>query len=527
MAVDNTFVKKAHQKCDYNEDKLQQLVACVDQTNGPLYFMRNFIYVQHPTKGRVKLEPYDFQLQLIDSYHNARKSISLVSRQMGKSTVAAAYILWYAMFKPDSLVILASKTRADAKEIMQKIRYAYEEMPDYIRAGAKSYNVESVEFDNGSRIIAESTTENTGRGKSASLIYLDEFAFVETRMAREMWAALSPTLSTGGKIIITSTPNTDEDQFAELWFGAIQRYDNLGEPYSDGLGKNGFRAFSATWEAHPDRDEAWAAGERATLGEERFRREHMCHFVTYEETLINSAKLLKLNEYTRNPIRKSGTVRWFKRISKHSSYVIALDPSMGTGGDGAAIVVFELPSFTQVAEWTSNRHTVEEQLLVLKKIAKEIAARNPLDVYWSIENNTMGEATLVAIRQMGEESFPGIMLHDPKKGSGAKTRKGFNTTARIKLETCVKLKSWIEQEKMKIRSKVLLSQLKTFIAINNTYRAKSGNEDDLVMATILTIRMIDYISSWDDLTWNKITSQYRTGDDDEEYDLEPMPMGIL
>ena len=173
--------------------------------------MTNHVKIQHPTQGGIDFEPFSYQLDLIENYNRYRYSINMLGRQMGKTTVAAGYLLWYAMFKPDSTILVAAHKQAGAQEIMQRIRYAYESVPDHIRAGVTEYNKGSISFDNGSRIVAATTTENTGRGMSLTLVYLDEFAFVPQRIASEFWTALSPTLATGGKCIITSTPNSDED----------------------------------------------------------------------------------------------------------------------------------------------------------------------------------------------------------------------------------------------------------------------------------------------------------------------------
>jgi len=251
---DDRLVKKAYKKVKYTPEQLKELTACMHPETGPMYFMENFMYIQHPTRGREKFVPYPFQYDLVDSYHNFRKSINMISRQMGKTTVAAGYLLWYAMFVPDSHMLVASNKHDGALEIMQRIRYAYESLPDHIRAGVLAYNKKSLEFDNNSRIAAQTTTSNTGRGMSLSLIYLDEFAFVEANIAKEFWTALSPTLSTGGKCIITSTPDTDEDQFAELWFTANKLTDEFGNETE--VGPNGFRPYFAEWSAHPERDEA-------------------------------------------------------------------------------------------------------------------------------------------------------------------------------------------------------------------------------------------------------------------------------
>lgn len=520
---DDKLVKKAYQKVTYTKEQIDELKACMDPDTGPLYFIQNYMYIQHALKGRQKLQLFDFQLDLIENYHNTRKSINMVSRQMGKTTVAAGYLLWYAMFKDDSTILIASNKYDGAQEIMTRVRYAYESVPDHIRAGVKSYNKRSIDFDNGSRIVSTTTTGNTGRGMSLSLVYLDEFAFVEPGIAKEFWTSLSPTLSTGGKCIITSTPNTDEDQFAELWWGALKTIDAQGNETK--LGVNGFSHYIATWEAHPDRDQAWADSELSALGEERFLREHKCEFITFEETLINPIKLSQLDSIP--PISKTGQVRWFKKIDPQCSYIVGLDPAMGTGGDNAAIQVIELPSLIQVAEWCNNKAPVEEQVRTLKKVLEEIHNQGKPEIYWSVENNTLGEAALVVIRDTGEENFAGTMLHDPKNkltGSGRAKRAGFNTTNKSKLECCAKVKHLVESNKLKINSKGLLSEFKVFVSRGNTFEARVGQTDDLIMALILAIRMVEYVASWDDLSQAAITSNVQDSND-SSFDA-PMPIFI-
>lgn len=206
------------------------------------------------------------------------------------TAVAAGYLLWYSMFTDDAQILVTSYKYDSAQDIMDRVRYAYESIPDHIRAGVTTYNKRSIQFDNGSKITATTTTETTGRGMSLSLVYLDEFAFVDANIAKEFWTSLAPTLSTGGKCIITSTPNTDEDQFADIWFGANKLVDNNGNETLTGT--NGFKPYMATWDAHPERDQVWADEQLASLGEDRFLREHRCCAQT---TLIT---LLDLNNNT-------------------------------------------------------------------------------------------------------------------------------------------------------------------------------------------------------------------------------------
>lgn len=270
-----SLIKDPYQKTVFEtEEQLQDFIKCCDPDTGYLHFMDNFFYIQHPTKGSMVYHPWDYQKRLIHTYHNYRFSISLMPRQSGKSTSAAGYLLWYAMFVPDSTVLIAAHKYTGAQEIMQRIRYAYENCPHYIKAGVTTYNKGSLDFENGSRIVSATTTENTGRGMSISLLYLDEFAFVRPSIAELFWTSITPTLSTGGKAIITSTPNSDEDQFALIWKGANKCQDEYGNQTE--LGINGFKGYRADWWEHPERDEKWAQEMRAKLGNDRFEREINC-----------------------------------------------------------------------------------------------------------------------------------------------------------------------------------------------------------------------------------------------------------
>lgn len=516
--LDTVLVKAPHRKETYSERELEEFAKCADPITGPMYFMDNFFYIQHPTRGKMLYHPFEYQKRLIENYHLNRFSISLMPRQTGKSTSAAGYLLWYAMFVPDATILVAAHKYLGAQEIMQRIRYAYELCPNHIRAGATSYNKGSLEFDNGSRIVSQTTTENTGRGMSITLLYLDEFAFVRPTIASEFWTSITPTLSTGGKAIITSTPNSDEDQFALIWKGANKVEDEFGNPRPNGLGINGFKAYRAFWREHPDRDEAWADEQRAQLGEERFRREMDCEFVIDDETLINPLKLVEL-EGT-EPIRKTGQVRWYRPIHKDKLYIVALDPSLGTGGDPAAIQVFEADTTEQVAEWRHNKTDVPTQVRILADIVKEIHAvtKDSQSIYYSVENNTLGEAALISINEYGEENIPGYFLSDNsvQGSSGRRIRKGFTTTNKSKLVACNKIKILVESGRMKIYSKPLLSEFKAFVANGSSYAAKPGETDDLVMACLLATRMLMLLQTYH----SDLDSHIRDHSDNM---IEPMP----
>ena len=519
-SLDGVLIKKANKQETYTNEQVEELLKCMDPDEGYLHFARSFAFIQHPVKGKLLFDPYEYQLSLMHSYHNFRFNINMMPRQTGKTTCASIYLAWYAMFKPDQTILVAAHKYTGAQEIMSRIRFVYESCPDHIRAGVVSYNKQSIEFENGSRIVAQTTTGNTGRGMSISLLYCDEFAFVMPNIAEEFWTSISPTLATGGRAIITSTPNSDEDTFATIWKQAEDKFDSHGNEQE--LGTNGFHSYVAEWHEHPDRDDKWKEEEIGRIGEEKFRREYGCEFLVFDETLINSLKLSVMEG--NSPLLNMGQTRWYKKPTNQYTYAIALDPSMGTGGDNAAIQVFELPSYEQVAEWQHNQTAIPGQIRVLADICKYIeqCTGNTNGIYWSVENNGIGEACLIVINDFGEENIPGLFVSEPmRKGHVRKFRKGFNTTHGTKITACSRLKTMIENDKMLVKSKPLISELKGYVATGSSFQAKSGMTDDLVSATLLALRMMAVLKDWDPRVYNTFTQ----AEDMEDYEA-PMPIFI-
>jgi hypothetical protein len=241
-----------------------------------------------------------------------------------------------------------------------------------------------------------------------------------------------------------------------------------------------------------------------------------CEFVINDETLIAPAKLIDLQGH--EPLYRTGQVRWYQRPRAGRSYVVALDPSLGTGGDPAAIQVYEANTTEQVGEWRHNRTTIPEQIRILADICAHIneTVKSPESIYFSIENNTIGEAALISIAEYGEEKIQGYFLSEPNGGGSRRYRKGFNTTHKPKLAACNKLKILVETGRMKIRSPSLISELKTFVASGTGYAAKPGETDDLVMSTVLAVRMLQLLQTYD----NDINNQLR---DHGDIIIPPMP----
>ena len=240
--------------------------------------------------------------------------------------------------------------------------------------------------------------------------------------------------------------------------------------------------------------------------------------------MINSINLANLEGI--EPYMKMGQARWYKKVDPRCTYIVSLDPSLGTGGDYSAIEIVELPSMVQVAEWHHNMTPIQAQVRILRDLLKKIddecqAMGLTSSIYYSVENNTVGESALVAINELGEETFPGMFLSEPvKRGHVRRFRKGFNTTHNTKIATCAKLKQLIETKKLTINSKALISELKTFVAQGITFKAKVGQHDDLVSSMLLAVRMIMLLQDWDPAIYDKMREEVH-----EDFDL-PMPIYI-
>lgn len=330
--------------------------------------------------------------------------------------------------------------------------------------------------------------------------------------------------NTGGKCIITSTPSDDESLFAHMWKAANDNIDEYGNVQA--LGKNGFSPFMAKWTEHPiyNKDEKWKELMIGSIGEEKFRRECDLEFISEDETLINPIYLAHM-EYI-DPIDITNNVRWYKPINKDAIYIIGYDPSLGTGGDYSAIEIFEFPSMEQVGEWMHNKSDIPTQVKMLYNILKsfkELGFEED-NVRWTLENNTVGEAPLVLIQEYGLDNFFGYFMSEPYNPNvrykKSRFRMGYNTTATSKLNACSRLKRLIEQDKMHIHSHPYVKELKSFISRGKTYAARQGEHDDLVMASLLVVRMAMEMmhedEEYEDILGESI-------DDDDEWS-RPLPV---
>lgn len=268
MARTNPGLKKSNSLSEYTQEQIVELARCAKD---PIYFIRNYIKIKHPKRGKISFNLYDYQEELIRMYMGNRFNIILSARQTGKTETSCAFLLWYAIFHPDKTVLIASNKSTNAMELIGKIRYAYEELPNWLKPGidADNWNKHTCAFDNKSRIVSTTTSKDSGRGLAISLIYCDELAFVKPHVQEEFWDSILPTISTGGAMIITSTPNGDSNLFARMWFTAIGKVPEERED-------DAFIPLHVKWDQPPGRDEKFKRTMIDKLGERKWQQEFEC-----------------------------------------------------------------------------------------------------------------------------------------------------------------------------------------------------------------------------------------------------------
>jgi hypothetical protein len=507
----NPYIKKANVTSEYEPWMFDELEKCQDD---PIYFIKTYVKIQHPTKGTVPFELFDYQERLIDAIHNNKDTLILCSRQLGKTTVAAIYILWMATFKDDQYCVIASKDMGHATEIMSRIKFAYEEMPFWLKAGCKFYNRTSIEFDNGSLIKSMATTDKTGRGNSPSILMFDEISFVRPTIQDKVWSSIAPSLSTGGKLIMSTTPNGDTDLFARLWRESV-------------AGLNGFKHVFAHYLEHPERgpDSGYREEMLVKLGELQVRVELDCEFLSSDALLINTQRLIELKHIIPN-FEDNGFKFWEER-KPGVAYLVAADIATGTGQDFSVVQVYEFPTLKQVAELRNNQINIPQLYdkikWIVNKLSEPLAGRRP-EVFWTFERNSIGEAIGALYETDEKQPEYGELVND------VPNRYGMNTSNRSKVLACLDLKNLVEKIRngIEIKSEIDIFELKNFISSGGSYAAKSGATDDTVSALLLITRLLKHISKFDDsarrIMYEYNESDYSSGELTADASDEPLGM---
>lgn len=522
----NIRLKKSHTLVEYTPEQMMEVSKCMDD---PIYFMKNYVIIKEPMKGQIPFALFDYQEQMVRNFIEHRFSINLLPRQVGKTEVISAYLLWFVLFHNTKTVIVTSNVLKSAKEIITKISDAYELVPDWLKPGISEddFNKESLSFDNKSRIIAQSTSKDTGRGYAVSILYCDEFAIVQEHIQKDFYGSVFPVLSTGGQMIISSTAGTDTDLFSEIWRAAE-------------LGTNTFHPFTVPWNARPGRTEAFKQEVISNFGIQRWLREYENVFSSSDTTLIDT-KIVSEIEAQIKGLAPAFTIEeqpFYKKINQDATYLVGVDPGTGTGSDYTVIEVVEFPSMEQVMEYRTNTVSHSEIYAYLKKTLRFLE-HFAKEVYFSVESNGVGQGILALYDNDDEQPDKAILISDDKKDA-----LGMFTTDKNKIPSCLLLKNLFESKSLKFYSPIILKELKSYKRSKGSYEAKKGATDDCIAATLIILRILQEISMYDSRAYHKlytinigdssdawIREAHRIDGEEyngkDEYDEQAIPMPIV
>ena len=451
----------------------QQYLKCAQD---PSHFINKFCIIQHPQRGKIKFDLYDFQEDVLKQYQESNYNIVLKSRQLGISTLSAAYSLWLMLFHNDKNVLCIATAKDTAKNLVTKVRIMYDGLPHWLKTQIVENNKLSLTFKNGSQIKAIASNESAGRSEALSLLILDEAAFIER--IETIWTAAQQTLATGGDCLVISTPNGVGNWFHRIWLDA-----------KDELNK--FNTIKLHWSEHPERDEEWRREQDKILGPSKASQECDADFLSSGQSIVDP-KILEW--YKENmccePIEKSGFDRnlWTWEYPDYSKqYLICADVARGDASDYSAAQVFELESLIQVAEYKGQLGTTEFGNFLI-----ELATKYN-DALLVVENNNIGWATLQTIIDRGYENLfyqeKNHLIVDEEIQHTNRYRSidrnkipGFTTTMKTKPLVVAKMEEYTREKMVKINSTRLIDELFVFIYKNSKMEALEGYNDDLVMS---------------------------------------------
>ena len=441
----------------------------------PIYFMKKYVKIQHPHRGTIPFELYPFQEDTLQTFCDNRFNLVLKSRQMGITTLVAAYSLWLMIFHQDKNVLIISIKQEVSKEIVTKVRFANDHLPSWLKVVATEDNRLSLRLKNGSAIKATSSSSDAGRSMALSLLVLDEAAFIDC--ADDIWTSAQSTLSTGGNAIILSTPNGVGNWFHKMWIEAEKK-------------KNDFKTITLPWHLHPERDQAWRDLQTKNLGEKGANQECDCDFLT---SGMNVVDLNILKWYEENlvhdpmEIRGGGGLWIFEPPNYSKDYIVSADVARGDGQDYSAFHVIDAETLEQVAEFVDQPGTKDygNQLVNL--------ATEYNDALLIVERENIGWAVL---QQIVDRKYQNTFycsadlkyieverqLRNKYYSEEKKLLPGFSTTITTRPLVISKLEAYIREKSIKIHSIRTINELKTFVWKNGKAQAADNYNDDLVMS---------------------------------------------
>ena len=475
----NSLLKKADVQHNFTKEDIEEFITCRDDI---VYFLEKYVKIVHVDEGLIPFTLFPFQKDLIHTLTKNRNVIVKTGRQVGKSTTTLGWLLHYVLFHESKTVGILANKAATARELLNRIQIAYQHLPKFLQQGLKEWNKGSLELENGSKIIASSTSSSAIRGFSFSTILLDEFAHVQRHIADEFIRSVYPTISSGKetKVIIVSTPNG---------FNMFHKYWNDAEN-----GTNDFIPFKVHWTAVPDRGAEWKQKIESTIGADAFRQEYEAEFLGSSNTLVSYEKLQELS-YS-NPLYTKSDVDVFEDVDRSHSYVITVDVARGQGIDYSAFTVFDITEipYKIVAKYRSNMVAP----LVFPNIIN-IIGKKYNDAYVLIEVNDIGsQVSDVLHHDLEYENLFSTAWYGRHGqqlsgfvGGKRDSQFGVRTTKSMKKIGCSNLKALIEDDKLLIPDYDIISELATFVSSADTFSAEEGANDDLVMTLVLFAWLVD------------------------------------
>ena len=504
----NPNLKKANTPINFTEEQIVEFLRCKED---PVYFANNYIKIVSLDEGLTQFHPYHFQEKLINNFHENRFNICKMPRQTGKSTTVVSYLLHYAVFNDSvNIGILANKA-ATARELLGRLQTAYENLPKWMQQGILSWNKGSMELENGSKILAASTSASAVRGMSFNILFLDEFAFVPNHVADSFFASVYPTITSGKntKVIIVSTPH-GMNHFYRMWHDAEKR-------------KNEYIPTDVHWSEVPGRDEEWKETTIANTSEQQFKVEFECEFLGSVNTLINPSILKNL--IYEDPIQRNAGLDVYEVCQPEHNYLITVDVARGLGNDYSAFIVFDITEFPYkcVAKYRNN----EIKPMLFPNIIEE-TAKGFNNAWVLVEVNDIGEQVANILHYDLEYDNMLMASMRGRNGqvvghgfSGKKSQMGVRTTAQVKKLGCSNLKTLIEDFKLLTLDYEIISELTTFAQKHNSFEAEEGCNDDLAMCLVIFAWLVaqDYFK---EMTDNDIRKRiYEEQKNQIEQDMAP------
>ena len=468
----NPNLKKANVAQEWTEEEVREYAKCMKD---PLYFIQNYIKIVSLDEGLVPFKLYDFQKEMIGTFHSNRFTICKLPRQSGKSTTIIAYLLHYVLFNPTVNVAILANKAATARDLLGRLQLAYEHLPKWLQQGVMSWNKGSLELENGSKILASSTSASAVRGGSYNIIFLDEFAYVPANVAEQFFSSVYPTISSGKttKVMIVSTPH-GMNMFYKLWVDAEEQ-------------RNSYIPIEVHWSEVPGRDEKWKAETIKNTSESQFNTEFECEFLGSINTLVAPSKLKTLAY--RQPRQSNAGLDIYEKPTEGHTYMLTADVSRGTANDYSAYIVVDVTQipYRVVAKFRDNEI---KPLLFPSKIYDVARAYNQAFVL--VEVNDIGEQ--VATTLQFDMEYDNLMMASMRGRagqilgggfSGGRAQLGVRTTKAVKRIGCSNLKQLVEDDKLIIEDLDTISELSTFIFKGQSFEADEGCNDDLVSCLFL------------------------------------------